>query len=172
MVLGNAGLVIMIASLAASFNPTIDAVITKLSKSFLPFTISPWTAVLINSLIIILLVYGLYKLFANPKFSNRLTTFLRIKITKRQLLKSVSFEELTVATGGYGVSRIDVCSNSPILNKTLAESDLRKNDITILAIIRNDVTIPNPAANSIIQQGDELISFGKLENIRKKICSI
>lgn len=171
MVLGNAGLVIMIASLAASFNPE-EAIITRLSKSFLPFTISPRTAVLINSLIIILVVYGIYRLFTNPKFSNKLTTFLRGKITKRQHLKPVTFEELAVATGGYGVSRIEVHKDSPILNKTLAESDLRKNDITVLAIIRNDVTIPNPAANSIIQQDDELISFGKLENIRKKICSV
>ncbi len=171
MVLGNAGLVIMIASLAASLNPE-ETIISRLSKSYLPFNIPKEVAVLINSLVIILVVYGVYKLFTNPKFSNKLTTFLRLKITKRQLLKSVSFEELAVATGGYGVSRIEVCPNSPILGKSLAESDLRKNDITVLAIIRNDITIPNPAANSIIQQGDELISFGKLENIRQRICNV
>jgi len=171
MVLGNAGLVILIASLAASLNPE-ETIITRLSISYMPFPIPKEIAVLINSLVIILVVYGVYKLFANPKFSNKLTTFLRHRITKRQLLKPVSFEELAVATGGYGVSRTEVCPDSPILNKTLAESGLRKNDITVLAIIRNDVTIPNPTADSIIQQGDELISFGKLENIRKKICTI
>ena len=68
MVLGNAGLVIMVASLAASLNPKYDTIITKLSKSFLPFTISPQIAMLINSLIIILVVYAVYKLFTNPKF--------------------------------------------------------------------------------------------------------
>jgi hypothetical protein len=171
MVLGNAGLVIMIASLAASFNPTIEAVITKLSKSFLPFTISPWAAIFINSLVIILMVYGIYRLFKNPKFSNKLTTFLKGKITKRQHLKPVTFEELAVATGGYGVSRIEIHSDSPIIDKALSESDLRKNDITILAIIRNEQTMPNPSANTKIRQNDELIAFGKLENIRKKICN-
>lgn len=171
MVLGNAGLVIMIASLATSLNPK-ETILSRLSKSYLPFNIPDGVAVLINSLVIILVVYGVYKLFTNPEFSNKLTTFLRLKITKRQLLKSVSFEELTVATGGYGVSRTEVCPDSPILGKSLAESELRKNDITVLAIIRNDITIPNPTADSIIQQGDELISFGKLENIRQKICNV
>ena len=172
MVLGNAGLVIMVASLAASLNPKYDTIITKLSKSFLPFTISPQIAMLINSLIIILVVYAVYKLFTNPKFSNKMTSFLRKKITKRQLHKPVSFEELAVATGGYGVTRAEVRSDSPILDKTLVESDLRKNDITVLAIIRNEQTMPNPPANTKIQQNDELIAFGKLENIRKKICNV
>ena len=171
MVLGNAGLVIMIASLAASFDPK-EAIITRLSESFLPFTIPKEVAVLINSLIIILVVYGVYKLFTNPKFSNRLTTYLRHKITKRQIHKPVSFEELAVATGGYGVTRAEVRSESPILDKTLAESDLRKNDITVLAIIRDNQTMPNPPASTKIQKDDELIAFGKLENIRKKICNV
>ena len=50
MVLGNAGLVIMIGSLAASLNPQ-ETIITTLSKSFLPFDIPLPVAVFINLLI-------------------------------------------------------------------------------------------------------------------------
>ena len=53
-------------------------------------------------------------------------------------------------------------------DKTLAQSDLRKSDITVLAIVRNEETIPNPSAATKILAGDELISFGQLENIRKR----
>lgn len=78
----------------------------------------------------------------------------------------MSFEELLLATGGYGVSRVIVCAGSPILDKTLSESALRSQDITVLAITRNGETVPNPAANVKILSGDELICFGKLDNIR------
>jgi len=51
----------------------------------------------------------------------------------------------------------------------LSESGLRKDDITVLAIIRDDTTIPNPAANREILSGDELICFGKVDIIRKRL---
>jgi Trk K+ transport system NAD-binding subunit len=71
---------------------------------------------------------------------------------------------------GYGVSRVMVCAGSSVLNKTLNESGLRKHDITVLAIVRAEQTIPNPAAGMEIFLGDELLCFGKLENIRNEIC--
>ena len=70
--------------------------------------------------------------------------------------------------GGYGVSKIDVSPDNPLVGKTLTQSDLRKSDIMVLAIVRAEETIPNPPANTQILSGDELISFGKLENIRNK----
>ncbi|MFC1635636.1 cation:proton antiporter regulatory subunit, partial [Planctomycetota bacterium] len=94
------------------------------------------------------------------------------RVRKKELLKPVSFEELLLLTGGYGISRIDICENSPLINKALAESGLRKRDITVLAIVRDNVTMPNPSADTTIQQGDELISFGKLENIRTRIGNV
>jgi len=101
----------------------------------------------------------------------KFTRYLRKKVIKQELLKPVSFEELLQLTGGYGISRIEVGADSPLIDKTLAESDLRKNDITVLAIIRDNETIPNPSANRRIQKGDGLISFGKVENIRSQAGS-
>ena len=168
MVLGNAGLVIMIASLAASLNPK-EAIITRLSKSFLPFSIPREVAISVNLLIIILVVYGVFRLFANPKFSRKLTNFLKEKITRREILKPVSFEEFYVATGGYGISKIDISSNSSILNKTLSESGLRRRDITVLAIESKGKIAPNPSADTKILLGDKLVCFGKLNTIRDSI---
>ncbi len=169
IVLGNAGLVIMIATLASSFVPQ-QTILSKLSESFLPFAIPPSLVIWVNLAVIIVVVYGMYKVFTHEKFARKLTNFLRKKIIKREIFQRVSFEELLLATGGYGVSRIAVCAGSPILNKTLARSDLRKYDVTVLAIVRGQETIPNPQANMEILLGDELICFGKLENIRNRIC--
>ena len=125
-----------------------------------------------NLILIVLAIYIFYKISTNRKVSGKLTRYLRKKIIKQEFIKRVSFEELLQLTGGYGISRIEVTEKCPYIDKTLAESDLRKNDITVLAIIRGEETIPNPSANRKIQKGDGLISFGKLENIRSQVGEV
>lgn len=168
IILGNAGFVIMIATLASSFVPK-ETILSKLSESFLPFRIPPYLVVWVNLAIIVAVVYGIYRVFTHEKFARKLTNFLRIKIIKKEIFQKVSFEELLLATGGYGISRIAVTAGSPVLNKTLAKSQLREQDITVLATIRGGETIPNPPANTKILLGDELVCFGKLEDIRNRV---
>jgi len=171
MVLGNAGLVTMIATVASALNPQ-QALIARLSESFLPFSIPSYLVPWINLSIIVIGLVVIYRVFKNERFKRKLTSYLRTRIVKQELFKPVSFEELLLLTGGYGISRIEVCENSPLIDKALVESDLRKNDITVLAIIRDDVTMPNPSAQVTIHKGDELIAFGKLENIRSRVCNV
>ena len=47
------------------------------------------------------------------------------------------------------------------IDKSTYESELRHHDITVLAIIRDGRTIPNPATNMKIVLNDELICFDK-----------
>jgi len=168
MVLGNAGLVMMIATFANSLSPR-QVMRKGLEKPLLPFSIPPGLVPWINLLIIIVAVYVIYKLFTNPKFSRKLTNALRARMVEKEIVKPVFFEELAIATGGYGVSRIEVGEKSPVLNKKLFESELRKRDIMVLAITRQDKTTPNPSADMTILLNDELICFGKLENIRNSL---
>ena len=168
IILGNAGFVIMIATLAGSLVPQ-ETILSKLSESFLPFNIPPYLVRWVNLVIIVAVVYGIYKVFTYEKFVRKMTTSLRRKIIKKEIFQKVSFEELLLATGGYGISRIAVSAGSPVLNKTLAKSGLREQDIMVLATVRGSETIPNPPANMKILLGDELICFGKLENIRNRV---
>jgi len=166
IVLGHAGLVTMIAAFANTIRPRA----TEWSIPFLPASIPakllPW----INLAIIVGVIYIAYRVFTRTKFVRRITSFLRERIISKEIIKPVSFEELAVATGGYGVSKIEVCKDSPVSDKTLSESDLRSHDITILAVVRAGETTPNPSADTRILVGDELLCFGKLDNIRNKIC--
>lgn len=91
---------------------------------------------------------------------------------KQEIIKRVSFEELLVVTGGCGISQVEIVRESPILNKTLRESGLRKADVTILVIERDGTSIPNPHADEQIRLQDKLICFGKLENIRSDVCGV
>jgi hypothetical protein len=164
MVLGNAGLVTLIATVASALNPE-NTLLGWLSKSFLP-SLPPWSVRWVNVGLIIIALIVVYKVFTNKKFTQKLTRYLRKKILKREFFRPVSFEELLLMTGGYGITRLEVAGGNALIDKSLAESELRKNDITVLAILRGEDTMPNPSAGTKIQKKDELVLFGKLENIR------
>ena len=87
MVLGNAGLVILVATFASSLIPTKDTLLSKLSRSLLPFDIPPFLVVFVNLALIIVGVFVVYKVFTNKKVTSRLTSFLRKKIVKREIAK-------------------------------------------------------------------------------------
>ncbi|MFH1790895.1 MAG: TrkA C-terminal domain-containing protein [Candidatus Omnitrophota bacterium] len=168
MVLGNAGFVTLIATAANSLNP--NTLLSQIQLPFLHKSIPPYAAVWIKIGIIGLVFLVTYRFFNTSRLGDILTDILRRRILKREMVKRVSFEELVVATGGYGVSKIDVCGNSPILGKALRNSELRDHDISVLAIEREGIITPNPPADTKILFGDKLICFGKTGDIRKTLC--
>jgi hypothetical protein len=169
MVMGHAGLVMMIATLVNSLRAQ-EVVEQTLLRPIMHFDAPPFLVQMIHLLIIIIGAYAIYKFFTNALIARKLTEMLRKRVIKRQTLKSISHEELLVATGGYGVATVRVQQGHPILGKPLSESGLRKEDINVLAIVRANETIPNPPADANITQGDELICFGKLEHIREEFA--
>ena len=168
MILGNAGFITMIATFANSLRPNV--ITAKFTIPFLHFVIPskilPWA----NLTIIIITIFAAYKTIAYSRVAARLTDFLRKRIIRSDIIKSVSFEELLVATGGYGVSKIEICEKSSILNKTLRETKLRSHDISVLAIERDGHTIPNPPSGTLFMLGDKVSCFGKLETIKNELC--
>jgi len=169
IVMGHAGLVTMVATLANSLRAQ-EALESKLSKPILPFELPAWLVPLINFAVILLAVYIIYRVATNSVVARKVTHYLRRRLIKRHMFQKVTFEELLIATGGYGVTRVAVAADSRITGQTLIGSDLRKHDITVLAIVRDAETLANPSAITEILTGDELICFGKLENIRKNVC--
>lgn len=169
IVLGNAGFVTLIATAANSLRPVVGQgkISLPFLKDFIPAALLPW----VNLVIIIFLFWLLYRLFTNSGSAQGLTNFLRKFILKKDIVKAVTFEELLITTGGYGVSRITIRPDSPILQKTIIESKLRSHDITVLAIVRGHDTLPNPSADRKFMLDDELICFGKLENIQQQLSS-
>jgi hypothetical protein len=168
MVLGNAGLVALMATFANTIRP--PAVLDKITIPYLhlvvPRTALPW----MKLTIIIAFLYVVYKLFTRSWLVAKLTKFLRARMIKRKLIKPVSFEELIVATGGYGLSDIEITKDSPVLDKTIKDANLRKDDINILVVEREGTAVSNPPSDMQILLGDRLVCFGKLEKIREKLC--
>jgi len=168
MVLGNAGLVTLMATFANSLRPRIN--VPKINIPFLdmvfPAYLLPW----MNLIIIFIILYLLYRLYTHTKFVKQFTAYLREHIVKKDIIKPVSFEELLVSTAGYGVSSLEICPKSPILNKKISEAGLRKYSINLLAVERNGEVLTNPSPDTQIILGDKVIFFGRLEDIRKTVC--
>ena len=167
MVLGHAGLVTMIATLANTLRAQ-EVIEEGLSKPILPIKLPPYMVQVINLAIIVIGVFLIYKFFTNTFIAKKMTDILRKRVIKRKDTKPISSEELLVATGGYGVATVRIREDHPILGKPLHESGLRKEDINVLAIVRGIETMPNPSPNIKILKGDEMICFGKLEHIREQ----
>jgi ribosomal protein S6--L-glutamate ligase len=77
-------------------------------------------------------------------------------------------QRLSVSTG-YGVAEILVHNNGTFVGKTLGESELGDRDITVLTVHRGSTVIPNPRNRVVLEAGDRLLCFGKLEEMRSMI---
>ncbi|WP_051309066.1 RimK family alpha-L-glutamate ligase [Desulfogranum japonicum] len=74
-------------------------------------------------------------------------------------------QRLTVSRG-YGVAEISIPEGSEYVGKTIQESELREKDILALTLHRGTRVIPNPRPSRILEPGDRLLCFGKLELMR------
>ena len=74
-------------------------------------------------------------------------------------------QRLTVSKG-YGVTEIYVPEGSKFVGKTLAETNLAESDINVLTLYRGSKVIPNPKDSRVLEPGDKLLCFGKLESMR------
>jgi len=161
MVLGNAGLVTLVATFANSLRPRIAA---PSSSGWIWPGLSP----ALNLVTIAIAIYVTFRFFTHGKQAQKFTQYLRRKVRETSIVQRVSFEELMVATGGYGVVSADVASASPLVGKTLAKSGLRAQDITVLAIGRGPDTIPNPRPDMRILAKDRLLCFGNMDRMKEE----
>lgn len=79
-------------------------------------------------------------------------------------------QRLTVSKG-YGVAEISIPEGSDYVGKTLGDSGLRDKDIVVLTLYKGTTVIPNPRPHRILEAGDRLLCFGKLELMRDLIPS-
>jgi ribosomal protein S6--L-glutamate ligase len=74
-------------------------------------------------------------------------------------------QRLTVSKG-YGVSEIYVPAGSRFVGQTITQTRLWESDVNVLTLYRGARVIPNPRAERILEAGDKLLCFGKLEAMR------
>jgi ribosomal protein S6--L-glutamate ligase len=77
-------------------------------------------------------------------------------------------QRLSVSTG-YGVAELVPNASSGQIGKELGELGLWERDITVLTLHRGAQVIPNPRKHVVIESGDRLLCFGKLDEMRGMI---
>lgn len=83
------------------------------------------------------------------------------------LVRALDYEMLLRIQSGYCVSEIEVLPETPVVNKTLRESRPWDHGIVILAIKRDDETIPGlPGPTETLRVGDLLTVYGEEHKVR------
>jgi ribosomal protein S6--L-glutamate ligase len=90
------------------------------------------------------------------------------------LANQVAFPEIDVrqrlsVSTGYGVAELLVHNNAELVGLRLGDSGLWERDITVLTLHRGPTVIPNPRKGVVLEAGDRLLCFGKLEEMRSMI---
>jgi len=165
IILGNAGLVTLVATFANSLRPW--NVLEQLEIPFISQFILKGASLWVNLAIIVLAVYLLYRVFTSAQLTRKFTDYLRSKLVEKHFADQASLEELQIAPQGYTVSKILITSDSPIANRRLRDLELDLQNITTLAVIRAAATIANPSPRERILPGDEFVCFGVSSTIHK-----
>ncbi|MCD0463490.1 RimK family alpha-L-glutamate ligase [Roseiconus lacunae] len=74
-------------------------------------------------------------------------------------------QRLTVSRG-WGVTEIIIPEGADMVGKTIGSSDLLDKNINILTLYRDATVVPNPRSDRVLEAGDRLLCFGKLETLR------
>jgi len=152
MILGNAGIVSVIATFVLSLRQT----------GFRPS---------LNLVIIAASLFVLYRIASHRKLAKKLTNKIRETLREKLHFEKVHIEELLHQSEGYGVASVLIEKRSKIAGMSLADSGFKERDLMVLSIERDEEVISVPKAQSKIQVGDRLICYGKLENLKGLVAS-
>jgi hypothetical protein len=147
MILGNAGIVSVIATFVLSLG---QSGVGRLS---------------LNLAVIAVSIFILYRVVSHRGFAQKLTVKLNEFVRKRFHFGEVCFEEIFSQTDGYGAGRLLVAEDDALVGKRLRDSGLWDREMLVLSIERDEEIIPLPNADSVIQGRDRLIVYGKFEEM-------
>ncbi|MEN1706267.1 MAG: TrkA C-terminal domain-containing protein, partial [Planctomycetota bacterium] len=88
----------------------------------------------------------------------------------------VSFPEIDIrqrltVSKGYGVADVQIPDGSQLVGKTIGQSGLRERDMAVLNLHRGTSVISNPKSDRVLEAGDTLLCYGKLDSMRDLVPS-
>ncbi|MEQ9454323.1 MAG: RimK family alpha-L-glutamate ligase [Phycisphaeraceae bacterium] len=87
------------------------------------------------------------------------------------IANQVNFPELDIrqrltVSKGYGVAELVLPVGSMLVGTAIQDSGLREKDIVVLNLHRGTSVISNPKVSRVLEAGDRLLCYGKLESMR------
>jgi len=148
MILGNAGIVTVIVTATSSL------VTTK------GYQLS------LNVVILLAGIFLIYKIVTHKGLVRRWESFIEDRFVQSHVFEEGVTEDLLHFIEGYGLVRVIVTEDSPLVRSSIAEHKLTKREILVLGIERGKKWIPIPKAREIIQDGDKLVVYGSLNVLK------
>jgi hypothetical protein len=149
MILGNAGIVSVVATLVISLRPSG---VLKPSLNL---------AIIIASLLV------MSRVVTHQKFAVKLTEKISHILRDKFHFEKVQIQEVLQQSHGYGVAQALVGKDSKVVGMLLKDSGFREADLLVISVERDEKMIPIPRADTKIRAGDRLTCYGKLENLSK-----
>lgn len=147
IILGNAGIVSVIATFVLSL---------RQSGVFRPS---------LNLVIIAAALFVLYRLAAHKTLARKLGEKISTTLREKFHFEKVHIEEILHQSQGYGVASVLIGRDSKVAGRTLMDSGFKEAEVLVLSIDRGEEVLPVPRAETEIQVGDQLLCYGKLENL-------
>ncbi len=87
-------------------------------------------------------------------------------IQQQVLVPDVDLRQRLRLTGGYGIAEFAVRNMPHLADKALRETDLTARNIHVMSITRRNAVLPNPKGDEVIREGDVLLCYGELRELR------
>ncbi len=149
MIIGNAGMVAVVAGTVFSF-----------------FTITSFWSIF-RFLILIVALYLIFKMATHTRLARFLSKKIEEKIREKFKLHERTIGQVLDLGKDFGIAEVTLHEGSRCVGKTLASSDLSKKKILILAIERDKERILVPKGNHKLRAGDNLICYGIFTEMRE-----
>jgi hypothetical protein len=151
IILGNAGVVTVIVTSTSSL-------VTSKSHH-LPFI----------PLILIVGILLIYRVGTNKGFIRRWEDFVRDRFVKTEVFEEADVEDLLHSDEGYGLLRVAVEKDSPLLGKPFSQFADGEKGISVLGIERGKKWIPVPGPEELASENDRLIIYGRLKTVKSEL---
>lgn len=165
MIFGHAGLVTLIATFMNSLRPS--ELVHKIFQPIIHLDGLPTLSVLVNILILSLVGWLFIILLSHTKISKKFTKLVQNFFLKKNFISKTYIQDLVTSAGGYGVISIEVTKHNLLYHHSFAEIKKDYAQMKILAIERGRNIITNFTDETKILLGDNIISYGKVEEIKR-----
>lgn len=148
MVLGNAGIVTVIVTATSSFAK------------------AKGLEVGLNALVLLSGLSIIIALARHAPFVKRWEIFTQARLARLKIFDDdTTVDELLHITEGFGVVRIQLLDNSPLIGQTLSEINATLEHSLVLGIERDREWLPTPRLTIPLMADDYLVIYGKLEDL-------
>ena len=167
MIFGHAGLVTLIATFVNSLRPS--ELVHKVFQPIIHLNKLPTLSVLLNIVILSLICLFIYVLFSHTLFSKKITKIIQRFFLKKNIISHTYVHDLVTSAGGFGILSIEITKNSILYHMNLSDIVKKYPVMKILAIERGKNIITNLTEETRMFLGDNIISYGKTEAVRKSL---